>query len=91
MLLKNFGAQIAVTDRYMQTPLHYAANWPKYSKEFCEDSLNALFTFEGAFLASKFKKDCQGKSAIIIAEENGICDRFLSCRKPLQMKLGRNI
>jgi hypothetical protein len=87
MLLKDFGAKIVVLDRYNRTPLHYAANWAKFSKEFCEDSLNSLFTFDDAYIASKVRKDKNGKTAIKYAEENGIKDEFLSCRKPLHTRL----
>lgn len=87
LLLKKFGANISALDRINRTPLHYAANWPKYSKDFCEDSLNALFTFEGAYIVSKVRKDNYGQTAITLATENGIRDQFLKCRKPLHMRM----
>lgn len=83
-LLREFGCEISLQDSHDKTPLHYAANWPKFSKSFCKDSLKELFEFEGAFLAAKLKKDSNGLSPIKLAKENDIGDMFESCRKPLR-------
>lgn len=88
-LLGSFGGDINVFDKNNNTPLHYAAMWPKYSKPFCPTTLTALFEFENAFIGSKIRKNNQGKTALKLAEESDLTYfnlEFIACRNACMKK-----